>query len=72
MQDIRCVNNFCYLQGPVATADESAGGGGSGSGSQQVYTGASPPAAPDDPTLPAVFYPSGGGTLSQWTGAAWV
>jgi hypothetical protein len=41
---------------------------------QQVYTGASPPAAPDDPTLPALFYPTGGGTVLQWDVAsqAWV
>lgn len=48
--------------------------GGSGSGSVQVYTGAAPPAAPANPALPALFYPSGGGSLSQWDvgGAAWV
>jgi len=40
----------------------------------QVYTGVAPPAAPDDPTQPALFYPSGGGPLSQWDvgGGAWV
>lgn len=52
-------------------ADAVVGGGGPG-GTQQVYTGAAPPAAPDNPALPAVFYPTGGGTLSQWDGAAWV
>ena len=39
---------------------------------QQVYTGAAPPAAPDDPTKPALYYPTGGGTTLQWDGAAWV
>lgn len=48
------------------------GGAGGGSGAVQVYTGASPPAAPANPALPALFYPTGGGTLSQWDGAAWV
>lgn len=43
-----------------------------GAGAQEVYTGAAPPAAPDDPTKPAVFYPTGGGALLQWDGAAWV
>jgi hypothetical protein len=47
-------------------------GGGGGGGDQQVYTGAAPPAAPDNPALPAVFYPTGGGALLQWDGAAWV
>lgn len=45
-------------------------GGGLG-GTQQVFEGRSP-AAPDDPTLPAVNYPLGGGALEQWDGAAWV
>lgn len=32
------------------------------------------PAAPDDPSLPALSYPSGGGTLFQWDvgSATWV
>lgn len=45
---------------------------GGGLTPQQVYSDAAPPAAPDDPTKPAVFYPSGGGVLLQWDGAAWV
>lgn len=51
-----------------------SGGGGSGSGSQEVYQGAAPPAAPDDPTKPAVFYPNGGGSQQQWDvpSQAWV
>ena len=48
------------------------GGGGGGGGDIQVYTGAAPPAAPDNPLLPALYYPTGGGTLFQWDGAAWV
>lgn len=41
---------------------------------REVYTGESPPAAPDDPTKPAVFYPTGGGSLLQWDVAlqAWI
>lgn len=48
--------------------------GGTGGGTVQVYTGAAAPAAPNDPTAPALFYPTGGGTLLQWDvgGAAWV
>jgi len=42
------------------------------SGAIQVYTGAAPPAAPNDPTKPALYYPTGGGTMLQWNGAAWV
>ncbi len=40
----------------------------------QVYTGAAPPAAPNDPTRAALWYPTGGGSLLQWdlVGAAWV
>ena len=44
----------------------------SGGGTIQVYTGAAPPAAPYDPTKPALYYPTGGGALIQWDGAAWV
>lgn len=48
--------------------------GGGGVGQQEVYTGAAPPAAPDDPTKPALFFPTGGGTLFQWDVASqtWV
>lgn len=31
----------------------------------QIYIGRAP-AAPDDPTLPALDYPAGGGSLQQW------
>jgi len=51
---------------------QSLSGGGSVGGAQEVYTGAAPPAAPADPTKPALYYPTGGGTLFQWDGAAWV
>ena len=49
-----------------------AGGTGSG-GAVQIYQGRAP-AAPDNPALAALDYPSGGGSLQQWdTGSAsWV
>ena len=53
-----------------ATVD--GGGGGGGGGTQQVFFGASPPAAPTDPTKAALFYPTSGGAIKQWNGAAWV
>ncbi len=56
----------------ILNASNAGGGGGGGGGTTQVYTGAAPPAAPTDPTKPALFYPTGGGTLLQWDGAAWV
>ena len=39
----------------------------------QVYEGRAP-APPDDPTQAALNFPTGGGTLSQWSpsAAAWV
>jgi len=39
----------------------------------QVYEGRAP-APPDDPTKPALNYPTGGGAIEQWSvgGAAWV
>jgi hypothetical protein len=48
--------------------------GGSSSSLTQVYTGAAAPAAPNDPTKAALFYPNGGGTEQQWdtVGLAWV
>lgn len=49
------------------------GTGGTGSGTQQVFIGRDP-AAPDDPTLPALNYAAGGGPMTQWDVAsqAWV
>jgi hypothetical protein len=46
---------------------------GGSSGAQQVYIGRDP-AAPDDPTLPAISFPSGGGSITQWDVASqtWV
>lgn len=55
----------------ILTALRGISGGGAG-GAQEVYTGAVPPAAPDNPANPALFYPTGGGALQQWDGAAWV
>ena len=48
-------------------------GGGSGNGAIQIYEGRAP-AAPDDPTLPAIDFPSGGGSMQQWSVVlqAWV
>lgn len=48
-------------------------GGGDGGGAQEVYEGRAP-APPDDPTKPALSFPSGGGTLFQWSAddQAWV
>lgn len=66
MQDVLNYNGFLYLQGPGAgTADT----GGGGSGVQQVYNDQP---TPDDPSLPALSFPTGGGQLTQWTGSAWV
>ena len=65
---IACLQNRDLL---VIIADAIAQSAASAA-PQQVYTGAAPPAAPDDPSLPALFYPTGGGTLLQWDGAAWV
>lgn len=47
-------------------------GGGVG-GTQQVYIGRDP-LPPDNPALPALSFPSGGGTLTQWDvgTATWV
>lgn len=59
---------------PVPYTYHPSIGLGSGSGVTQIYTGAAAPAAPDDPTEAAVFYPDGGGPLLQWdvVGQAWV
>jgi hypothetical protein len=56
----------------LAKAADKAGSGGGGGGTQQVYNGASPPAAPADPTKGALWYPPGGGAIKEWNGAAWV
>jgi len=67
---IQCVQERDLLV--IIAEGINQGGGGGGGGTIQVYTGAAPPAAPDNPALPALFYPTGGGTLFQWDGAAWV
>lgn len=73
MEQVACLK--CAVQGgdvPLLILGAVANITGGGGGAQQVYTGAAPPAAPDNPALPALFYPTGGGTLLQWDGAAWV
>lgn len=56
--------------------NDSTGGGGGGAGGGgtiQIYTDPKP-VTPIDPTLPALYYPSGGGTLEEWDVAsqAWL
>lgn len=48
--------------------DPQPASAGSGSGTVQIIQGAAnpPTTPPPDPTQPAVYYPNGGGTLSQW------
>ncbi len=72
MQDINNTGTFLYLQGPHEDTPASSSGG-SGSGALQVFEGRDP-AAPDDTTEAAVSFPTGGGSLSQWSvaGQAWV
>jgi len=74
--DARCYDCIGVTPGMIIDllVNLNAGGGGGGGGTTQVYTGAAPPAAPGDPTKPALFYPTGGGSLQQWdvAGAAWV
>lgn len=55
-------------------AGGSGSGGGGSSAAQAVFSGAAAPAAPTDPTKPALFYPDGGGPIQQWdvVGQAWV
>jgi len=45
-----------------------------GGSAQQIYTAAAPPAAPDDPTLGAIWYPLSGGGQLEWdtVGLTWV
>ena len=59
-----------YLPYAILAAVSNISGGGGG-GTQQVYRNEP---IPDDPTLPALSFPSGGGTLTQWDPdlAAWV
>lgn len=59
---MRTLHKIASLSG--AGSGGSAGTGGSAG--RQVYTGASPPAAPDNPAIGAVFYPDGGGSMQNW------
>lgn len=67
-QPVLDTGNFLYIQGITASANSDADGSGGGS-AQQVYNDEP---TPDDPSLPALSFPTGGGTLTQWTGSAWV
>lgn len=67
-----CMTHKQLLAAQVQLLHAGAGGGGGGTGIIQVYTGAAPPAAPDDPTEAAIFYPTGGGAIQEWTNGAWV
>lgn len=58
---------FLFIQGITASANPDADS--SGGAAQQVYNDEP---TPDDPSLPALSFPTGGGTLTQWTGSAWV
>lgn len=51
----------------------SIGLGPSGSAEQQIYEGRDP-APPDDPSLPAISFVTGGGPMTQWVPSlqAWV
>ena len=49
------------LLNAVATATSGGGDGGA----QEIYQDRAP-AAPDDPTKPALSYPTGGGLMFQW------
>lgn len=60
---------YATLQALVNVAAVIAAGGGSG-GAQEVYSPI--PAAPDDPTKPALAYDAPSGNLLQWDGANWV
>lgn len=68
--DMRTLHKIASLNG----AGSGGSSGGGGSGVQQVFTGASPPAAPTNPAIAAVFYPTGSGSIQQWDVAsqAWL
>lgn len=51
----------------VATGwEELQTGSSSGTVQNPIYNDASPPVAPSYPNLPALYYPPGTGTISQW------
>lgn len=72
MQDIINTGYFLYLGGPGA-GTAASGGAVASSGAQQVYEGRDP-ALPNDPTAPALSFPTGGGTLTQFapSSQSWV
>lgn len=49
----------------------TGGSGGGGTGDVQVYMNRDP-APPDNVSLAAINYPTGGGAITQWNGSAWV
>jgi len=59
---VSCTDLFCFALHPPGPFSAPAS---SGSGTQQVYQDRNP-AAPDDPALPALSYPTGGGTVTEW------
>lgn len=67
--ELRSLHKIASLSG----AGSGGLGGSGGTGTQMVFI-ARNPAAPDDPTKPALNYPSGGGPMTQWDVAsqAWV
>lgn len=69
MQDITNTGFFLYLQGIVSAAVADSSGGAAGSVAQQVFNDEP---TPTDTGKPALSYPTGGGTLTQWTGSAWI
>lgn len=69
MQDISNTGYFLYLQGVHSAAVADPTGGDPGSVAQQVYNDQP---TPTDTSKPALSYPTGGGTTTQWNGSAWV
>lgn len=58
VEDSRCLwESMSERQLLASIALSICNGGGGGGGTIQVYNGAAPPAAPTDPTKPAIFYP---------------
>lgn len=64
MQNVLFVDSFGYLLGPTGPFS-SSGASGAGGGVQQVYQGRNP-SPPDDPTIPAIDFPVGGGGMTEW------
>lgn len=55
----------------IAALSGGSSGGGSGTGSQEIFYDLNP-AAPPDPTKPAISLNTTTQVASYWTGAAWV